>query len=102
ALNGKLVERIKDLSPDDYVEAKHYLKELDQALRILKRPDVAKYINNEYAARSKTVGELVQTMSSLGLRFAPAVSGNEAAYNSLYRGLVTYDLDLARKGTSQY
>jgi hypothetical protein len=101
ALNDKLADRIRELSPDDYIGAKHYLKELDQALRILKRPDVAKILNNEYTARSKTVGELLQDMSSLGLRFAPAVSGNEAAYNALYRGLVAYDLDLARKAASQ-
>jgi hypothetical protein len=101
ALNEKLAERIRDITPDAYVGAKHYLMELDQALRVLKRPDVAKFLNNEYAARSKTVGELLQDMSSLGLRFAPAVSGNEAAYNSLYRGLVAYDLDLARKAASQ-
>jgi hypothetical protein len=101
ALNEKLGDRIRDLSPDNYVGAKHYLKELERALRILKRPDVAKFLNNEYAARSKTVGELLHDMSSLGLRFAPAVSGNEAAYNALYRGLVAYDLDLARKAGSQ-
>jgi hypothetical protein len=101
ALNEKLAERIRDLSPDNYVGAKHYLNELDQALRILKRTDVAKFLNNEYVARGKTVGELIQDMSSLGLRFAPAVPGNEAAYNSLYRGLVAYDLDLARKQSGQ-
>jgi hypothetical protein len=100
-LNEKLTDRIRDLSPDDYVGAKHYLKELHQALRILKRPDVAKFLNNEYSARSRTVGELLQDMSSLGLRFAPAVSGNEAAYNALYRGLVAYDLSLAHNGASQ-
>jgi hypothetical protein len=101
ALNEKLAERIRDLSPDNYVGAKHYLNELAQALRILKRPDLAKFLNNEYAARGKTVGELIRDMSSLGLRFAPAVSGNEAAYNALYRGLVAYDLDLAWKAASR-
>jgi hypothetical protein len=100
-LNEKLTERIRDLAPDDYVAGKHYLKELANALRILKRPDVVKFLNNEYAARSKTVGELLQDMSSLGLRFAPAVSGNEAAYNALYRGLVAYDLSLAQKEASR-
>jgi hypothetical protein len=101
ALDEKLAERIKDLAPEAYIGAKHYLNELHQALRILKRPDVAKFLNNEYAARGKTVAELLQDMSSLGLRFAPAVSGNEAAYNALYHGLVAYDLDLARKAASR-
>ena len=101
ALDEKLAERIKDLAPEAYIGAKHYLNELHQALRILKRPDVAKFLNNEYAARGKTVAELLQDMSSLGLRFAPAVSGNEAANNALYRGLVAYDLDLARKAASR-
>src|SRR5262245_60494708 len=101
ALNEKLAERIRDLSPDDYVGAKHYLKELDQALRILKRPDVAKFLNNEYVARGNTAGELIQNMSTLGLRFAPAAPGSEAAYNALYKGLVAYDLALTRKQSGQ-
>jgi hypothetical protein len=96
-LNERLTGRVGDLAPEDYMDAKRYLKDLDQALRILKRPDVAKFLNNEYAARGQTAGELIQNMSSLGVRFAPATPGSEAAYNALYKGLVSYDLTLTQK-----
>jgi hypothetical protein len=97
ALDEKLADRITDLAPEDYVDAKRYLKDLQQALRILKRPDVAKFLNNEYAARGQTAGELIQNMSNLGVRFAPATPGSEAAYSALYKGLVSYDLTLSQK-----
>jgi hypothetical protein len=97
SLDQKLTDRIRDISPDDYIAGKHYLQELKQAVRILKRPDVADYINGKYNVRGGTIGELIQNMANAGVRFAPARSGEEAAYNSLYKSLLTYDLSLAEK-----
>ena len=37
-----------------------------------------------------TVAELVHNLSSQGLRFAPAASGDESSYTALHRALVTY------------
>src|SRR5439155_27314461 len=95
--DDKLTGRIRDVSPDDYIQAKHYLQDLKGALKILKRPDVAKHINNEYAVNAKTVNELVKNMNSVGVRFAKARDGEEWAYNALYRALLSYDLGLTAK-----
>ena len=38
----------------------------------------------------QTVADLVGYMTSNGLKFAPAVSGDEAAYASLYSALAAY------------
>jgi hypothetical protein len=96
-MDDKLTGRIRDLAPDDYLEAKRYLQDLRSAMRILKRPDVAKHLNNEYAVSAKTVNELVKNMSNAGVRFAKARDGEEWAYNALYRALLSYDLGLAEK-----
>jgi hypothetical protein len=96
-MDDKLTSRIRDLAPDDYLEAKRYLQDLRSALRILKRPDVAKHINNEYAVNAKTVNELVQNMANAGVRFAKARDGEEWAYNALYRAMLSYDLGLSEK-----
>jgi hypothetical protein len=101
-LDEKLTARIHDETPDDYIVAKRYLDDLRQAIKILKRPDVAKHLSNEYAVSAKTVGELVKNMANAGVRFAPAREGEEWAYNSLYKALASYDLGLAEKaGSSQ-
>jgi hypothetical protein len=96
-LEDKLTGSVRDHSPDDYVVARHYLQDLRAALKILKRSDVGRYLDGEYAVTGKTIGELIQNMSKAGLRFAKARDGEEWAYNALYKALVSYDLGLAEK-----
>jgi hypothetical protein len=96
-LDDKLTSRIREYSPDDYISAKHYIDDLRSALRILKREDVAKHINDDFRVTAKTIGELIKNMSKAGVRFAKARDGEEWAYNALYRALVSYDLGLGEK-----
>jgi hypothetical protein len=96
-LDEKLSSRIREYSPDDYITAKHYVDDLRAALKILKREDVAKHINDDYRVTAKTIGELIKNMNKAGVRFAKARDGEEWAYNALYRSLVSYDLGLAEK-----
>ncbi len=51
------------------------------------------------AARA-TVAELVQQMTRQGLRFAPAVSGDESYYTVLHRALVDYDNSVSQPATA--
>jgi hypothetical protein len=87
-LSEGLNAQVNDLTPSQYIEARNYVRLLNDAVRTLGRPDAAKYINNQYAAKGKTVGDLVRNMS--GLRFAPATPGAERAYRELYDKLVAY------------
>jgi hypothetical protein len=41
------------------------------------------------------VAELVAHMTANGLKFAPAVSGDESFYTALYQDLVAYDSGIA-------
>ena len=61
---------------------------LDNAIKALQAPDVGNYINGKYAARGKTVGELVKNMG--GLKFAQATPGDEQAYKALQEKLASY------------
>ena len=48
--------------------------------------------SKDFVGKGKTVQDLVDYMVQKGLRFAPAVSGDEAAYQALYSALQAYDL----------
>src|SRR5262245_21680067 len=90
-LNQDLREAVRDIPPGQFIEAKRFLRHLDDALRVLQQPDAANHFNGKYTARGKSVAELVQHMTKEGLRFAPAVAGDEAAYIALHRALVAYE-----------
>jgi hypothetical protein len=83
-----LGKQIGEMTGSQYIDAKNYLKLLNDALRALQQPDGSNYFNGKYAAKGKTVEELVNKMS--GLKFAPATPGDERAYRDLYEKLVTY------------
>jgi hypothetical protein len=87
-MNERLAEQIGGMTPSQYIDARNYLRLLGDALKALSQPDAASYITGQYAAKGKTVGDLVRNMS--GLRFAPATPGDERAYRDLYEKLVAY------------
>jgi hypothetical protein len=80
-----------DLTPDQYIAASRYLRELKASTRILQQDDVAKYFRSEWTPQGATVADLVKQMTKQGLKFAPAVSGDESYYTALHRALVDYD-----------
>lgn len=100
-LDGILDTQAADMTPSDFTGASRYLRELKDSLRVLQQSDVAKYFRPAWTPQGATVGELVQQMTREGLRFAPAVSGDEAYYTALHRALVDYDLGAAQLTTMQ-
>ncbi|HXG11450.1 MAG TPA: hypothetical protein VNK04_16975 [Gemmataceae bacterium] len=95
ALGRKLNENIRELTPTQYVEARRYLSQLEDALTALEQPGVQNYFSGKWGARGKTVGELVKNMA--GLRFAPATQGTEAAYRALHQALTAYNMALEQQ-----
>jgi hypothetical protein len=87
--------KIADLTPDQYVDATRYLKELKGGFNVLKQSDVAKFFSPQGTAQGNNVAELVAHMTANGLKFAPAVSGDESFYTALYQDLVAYDSGIA-------
>jgi hypothetical protein len=88
-----------ELSPSQYIEAKRYLRQLDQAIRALNDPKASNYFD-DWKAKGKTVAELVDHMMKNGLEFAPAASGDEASYSALYQALRQFEGGLQQQ-TSQ-
>jgi hypothetical protein len=89
-LRRQLSQNVRDLPPSEYIEAKRFLSDLGDALRVLGQPDAASYVNRKYAAKGTTVPDLVKYMTDNGLQFAPAVAGDETAYIVLHRALAAY------------
>ncbi len=100
-LERSLDNHVSDLTPSEFTEASRYVRELKDSIRVLQQSDVSKYFRPAWTPKGATVGELVQQMTREGLRFAPAVSGDEPYYTSLHRAMVDYDMQVAQLNTVQ-
>jgi hypothetical protein len=101
ALRKLLASQIGDFSFSDYSESRRFLGQLDDAVKVLQQPDAGNYLTGKFSAQGATVKELVKHMSENGLRFAPAVSGEEAAYTALYQALAQYQAAVAKQMQSR-
>jgi hypothetical protein len=91
-MQGQLRRTGRDLPPTPYIDAKTFLANLASSIAALQQRDVGNYFTGKYALKAKNVPDLVKYMSEQGLRFAPAVPGEEGPYQALYQALVSYDL----------
>jgi hypothetical protein len=91
-----LKTHIHDLTPTQGVNARRYLNELHDTVITLQDPNVTKYASGTWVARGNSVPELVDSMLSQGLRFAPASNGAESYYRVMYQKLRAYDQGLAQ------
>jgi hypothetical protein len=85
---------INDLSPTQYITAKRFLSQVQDAITAIKAPGAVNYFNGQWVAKGKKVAELVDYMKAQGLSFAPATPGGEGAYRALHQGLVAYDANM--------
>jgi hypothetical protein len=74
---------------------------LEEAVSALGQPDVTNYFNHKFEAKGRTVAELVNYMKDKGLRFAPAVSGEEDSYRALHQAMMAYDASLDQITTKE-
>jgi len=89
-LRAKISANINDLTPSQYSTASRFLKQMDDAFKALQQPDVGDYLGQKYMAQGKNVGDLLDFMMRKGLSFAPAVNGDEGAYQALHNYLVGF------------
>jgi hypothetical protein len=90
SLSAQLTRNVDEISANDYIRAKRFLRELNDTITILQDPNVSKYVNQTWSARGNTVGELTSEMTRQGLRFAQATTGDRAAYVALHGAMVAY------------
>jgi hypothetical protein len=93
-LTQELRQEAGRLSPPEYIEAKVFLHNLDDAIAALHMSDVGNHFTGVYALKAKTLPELVLSMQSHNLRFARALPGDEKAYVNLYSALNDYGRSL--------
>jgi hypothetical protein len=96
-MRDALEDRVADMAPSDYITARRALNQIDDAVRGLEDPRAANLVNQKLQADN--VPELVQYMRNNGLRFAPAVPGDEQAYGALYDALRRFDRETQNRGT---
>jgi hypothetical protein len=89
-LREQLNGNIRALTASEYAEARRFLGDFEEALALLRQPGAGAYLGAK-RPRAKNIAELVQDMVSKGLRFAPAIPGDEPAYRSVHQALVVYD-----------
>jgi hypothetical protein len=90
-MNETLLADVSEMSPAQYIDARRYLNQVDDAIKALEDPKVANYFNQTWVAKGDNVGKLIEYMAANGLRFAPAVSGDADSYRALYHALQAYD-----------
>jgi hypothetical protein len=96
-LNEKLVKMVRSqnyaeaMTPYMYVDAKQFLRQLEDAVTVLQQKDALYFLNGTYAAKGNTVADLVKYMVEKGLNFAPSNGGDETQYRSLFASLSKYN-----------
>jgi hypothetical protein len=94
-LEQQLKDNVANISANQYIASLRYLRQLEDSVKALQDPKVANYVNGKWQAKGNSVAELVANMSQDGLQFAAAVSGQQAAYVSVYRAMADYDTQLS-------
>jgi hypothetical protein len=91
-MRATLRQTASDLSFQEFSGAKSFLQALDEALIAIQQPDAADQLAGMLVSRPQTVLELVRRMARHGIRFAPAIPGDEAAYTQLCDALRACDI----------
>lgn len=93
-LRDQLAKRINEIPTSDYLQAKRFLNDFDEARIALERGEA----KNQMAywkfigAGPKTVQEVADFFIRSGLKVAPAAQADEAAYRAIYSALAAYDV----------
>ena len=89
----KLTAKANDIATPQYLEAKRFLHDLNDARLAIEGGQVPVQLSfQKFIGGGKKMGEVVNFMVENGLVFAPATQADEAAYRALYSALVAYNV----------
>jgi hypothetical protein len=100
-LRSQLKKQVAEVQPNDYIQAVRYLNQLQETLRAAQRQGGAGSLASKSSVQAGSVGELIAQMGRQGLRFGPAATGDEGAYNAMHQALLAYDSGLSRMTASR-
>jgi hypothetical protein len=96
----RLTDKVNDIPTKDYMESKRFLQEFNDARVAMKDGDAPHCFEfQKWCRGGKTVQQVVAYMAERGLRFAPAVPGDEDAYQAMHSFLATYDIEYHARAT---
>jgi hypothetical protein len=90
--------RVHDMTPTENIQARRFLRELRESAQVFNQRDLERFFGKSARIEASTVAELVDKMNAQGVRFAPAVSGGEDAYNSLWNSLASFEIAMSQGG----
>jgi hypothetical protein len=89
-MQATMRRNVANMDANDYTQGLRFLRELNDTINVLKSPDVGNFVSGAWQARGNSVAQLVQNMTSQGVRFAPALPADEASYVALQRSMADY------------
>ncbi|HTU21642.1 MAG TPA: hypothetical protein VMG10_26635, partial [Gemmataceae bacterium] len=95
-LKDTLDANVGRMSPEEYIEAARYLRDVKNTITALKHPNVIAQLNGNWKTKVRDVAQLVRFMGEKNLRFAPAAPKDQASYVALYQALAAFDAALPR------
>src|SRR5262249_4733412 len=93
-MNKDLRQRVNDLSPGQFIEARRFLIHMEEALKVVEKGDLGEDLAGQLQSQARTLPELIKFLGEKKLRVGPANPGDEAAYRSLYQALLSYEAAL--------
>ncbi|MFO0969705.1 MAG: hypothetical protein U0793_29455 [Gemmataceae bacterium] len=92
----KLGDKINDIATSEYLNAKRFLTDLDLARKALETGDAARQLEFETWAKAapRTPQDLADYMVRKGLKIAPAVASDDAAYRAAHSALAALDIQM--------
>jgi hypothetical protein len=79
-----------EIDGGEYLEGTRFIARVRDAITALKQPTASKFLSGAFAPKGNTVDEVVLSMASKGLTFAPAQPGQEFAYIALHQAFVNF------------
>jgi len=95
-LQKSLDANVGRMSPDAFIEANRYLRDVKDTITALKDPNVANQFNGNWGPKVRSVAELIRFMRERGLLFAKASDKDRAAYVALHHALAAFDAGMPR------
>jgi hypothetical protein len=96
SINDRFSDSADNLTPSEYIDARRFLNQLNQAVRALGDRNVVKFFSNKnWTPQGKNVAELVSQLTKEGLSFGPATPSDQPAYKALYLAMRQFEAGLA-------
>jgi len=87
--------RASSMTFAENLDVKRYMRSLEDSVNFMKQPDASEWMPGKHKAKPQSVQDLVLLMADKGVRFAPALLGDEEAYVKMRRMLATVHLEAA-------